>query len=92
MAVRMDTTQFNGGHFECACGQAHEYNFRTNSLCQGYFKFVVVCPDDSNLLTCLKAKMFLMTKFKGFKSLSGYRIESDEDKKAVMSALHYSLR
>ena len=62
MKVRMDLSLYYGNQFECACGKEHKFDYRTKLLCQGYWRVVMVCPDDESHLTNVKIKMFLMVK------------------------------
>jgi hypothetical protein len=79
MKVRMDLSLYDGD-YNCACGKSHHYGAHVELLCQGNWLVVMVCPENPDYLTCVKIKMFMMVKFKGFESLSGYHIQSIEDK------------
>lgn len=82
MRVRMNLSLFSGD-YDCACGKKHFYDPFTKLLCQGKWKVLMQCPDDPNFLTYVKVNMFLMVKFRGFQSLSGYHIKNDEEKELL---------
>jgi hypothetical protein len=88
--VRMDLSLYDGD-YNCACGKSHHYGYHVNLLCQGKWRVVMECPENPDYLTCVKIKMFMMVKFKGFESLSGYHIQSDKDRVLLHSAFN-SLR
>lgn len=90
MRVRMDLSLYDGS-YNCACGKIHHYGYRTNLLCQGYWRVVMECPENPDYLTCVKIKMFMMMKFKGFESLAGYHIQDDEDR-LILHTVFNSLR
>lgn len=66
--------------FQCSCGQSHWFDERIDIVCEGLMKVMVVCPNDPSYLTSLKIKTFLIVKFKGFESLAGTHLESQEDR------------
>ena len=90
MRVRMDLSLYDGD-FECACGKRHRYGPHINLLCQGKWRVVMECPENPDYLTCVKIKMFMMVKFKGFESLSGYHIQNEEERLILHSTFN-SLR
>lgn len=66
--------------FKCACGDTHWFDERIDILCQGYWKLVIFCPDNSDHLTSVKIKTILGIKFKGFESLAGCETSTFEDR------------
>ena len=92
MRVRIDLSLYYGDYgYDCACGKKHRYGPHINLLYQGKWRVVMECPESSDYLTCVKMKMFMMVKFKGFESLSGYHIKSDEERLTLRSTFN-SLR
>ena len=85
MKVRMDLSLYYGNQFECACGKEHKFDYRTKRLCQGYWRVVMVCPDDESHLTTVKIKMFLMVKFRGFESIAGHHMQDENEKMALFT-------
>ena len=66
-------------NFQCACGQSHWFDERIDIICEGLMKVMVICPNDTTYLTSLKIKTFMMFKFKGFESLAGTHLESQDE-------------
>lgn len=79
MKVRMDLSLYNGD-YDCACGKKHQYGPHITLLCQGKWRVVMQCPDNPDYLTCVKIKMFLLVKFKGFEAISGYKLKNQEER------------
>ncbi len=82
MRVRMNLSLYDGD-FDCACGKKHHYGSHIKLLCQGKWRVVMECPDNPDYLTCVKIKMFMMAKFKGFESLSGYCIQNEVERQLL---------
>lgn len=87
MHIRMELAPFYGASYECACGQEHILEPYSQILYQGFWRIVIVCPDDERYLTCVKIKMILMVKFTGLQSISGTRIKTDTDKLLLANLL-----
>ena len=87
MKVRMDLSLYHG-YYDCACGKKHQDGQHIRLLCQGKWLVVMECPENSDYLTCVKIKMFMMVKFKGFESLSGYHIQNDEERLLLHSTFN----
>lgn len=90
MRVRMDLSLYDGD-YDCACGKKHHYGPHINLLCQGKWRVVMECPESPDYLTCVKIKMFMMVKFIGFESLSGYHIQNEEERQLLRGTFN-SLR
>jgi hypothetical protein len=71
--------------FQCSCGQSHWFDERIDRICDGFQKVMVSCPNDPSYVTSLKIKTFMIVKFKGFESLAGSRIASQEEKVLVLT-------
>lgn len=71
--------------FQCSCGQSHWFDEKIDIVCEGLMKVMVVCPSDPTFLTSLKIKTFMVFKFKGFVSLAGTHLKTDEDMTAVQT-------
>ena|GEM_PF-1493128 len=69
--------------FQCACGKSHWFDENIDIVCEGLKKVMVVCPENAAFLTSLKIKTFLMFKFKGFESLAGAHLQSQNEIDAV---------
>lgn len=65
--------------FQCACGKSHWFDGEIDIICEGLMKAMVVCPDSEAFLTSLKIKTFLIFKFKGFESLAGTHLQTQND-------------
>lgn len=72
-------------NFQCSCGQSHWFDEEIEIICEGLMKVMVVCPNDPSFLTSLKIKTFMVVKFKGFVSLTGTHLDTEEDKVAVQA-------
>ena len=79
-------------NFQCACGQAHWFDESIDIVCQGVMKVMVKCPIDPTYITSLKIKTFMLVKFKGFESLAGSHISTEEDAMAFASIRHFMSR
>ncbi len=89
MRPRMNMSIYNGT-FDCACGSSHEYGPHIHLLCEGRMRVVMACPHDSNYLTNVAIKTFMVVKFKGFESISGFHAKTPVDQitiRSVVSAL-----
>ena len=82
----MNMSIYNGP-FECACGSTHEYGPHIRLLCEGRMRVVMACPRDSNYLTNVAIKTFMIVKFKGFESLSGFHVKTPADQLAIKTML-----
>ena len=78
--------------FQCACGRAHWFDESIEIICQGFMKVMVTCPVDPTYITSLKIKTFMMVKFKGFDSLAGSHISTEEDALAFAAIRHFMSR
>ena len=79
--------------FHCACGRSHWFDESIDVVCQGsLMKVMVTCPEDPSYITSLKIKTFMLVKFKGFDSLAGTRISSDEDALTFTTLRQYMRR
>lgn len=87
MNVRMNLSPYYGHSYECACGQTHPVEFYSELLCQGYWRVITVCPNDSNYLTNIKIRRIFIFKFLGFQSLNGTYIELPADKLLLTQVL-----
>lgn len=76
MPASRDMKTFNGDKFQCACGKTHifqkEYIVVINEGFNG--RFIVVCPDNNNLISLIKTKIEWGIFYKGFEYLAGTRI------------------
>jgi hypothetical protein len=75
--------------FQCACGKSHWFDEEIDIICEGLMKIMVVCPADAAFLTSLKIKTFMVFKFKGFESLAGTHLESEEDRVGMQTIYSY---
>lgn len=89
MRNRMDLTPYYGHWYQCACGGEHVMDDRTLLVLQGYWKVMAICPEDPTYFTNIKVQMFMMVKFKGFKSLCGTRVTSGYDQQLLMSVVDH---
>lgn len=64
-------------NYQCACGKAHWFDEYANIVCQGFYKVMIVCPEDPAYVTTVKIKTVLGFAFKGFESLAGTRMRND---------------
>ena len=87
MRNRMDLSPYYGHCYECACGGVHFMDSRTSLVLQGFWKVLAICPDNPTYLTNIKVQMFMMVKFKGFKSLCGTQVTSDYDEHLLLTVL-----
>ena len=87
MHNRMDLSPYYGHWYQCACGGEHVMDSRTSLVLQGYWKVMAICPEDLTYFTNIKVQMFMMVKFKGFKSLCGTRINTAEDQQLLMAVV-----
>lgn len=72
-------TSLYHGTFKCACGKEHWFD-PSLIICSAFsMRIMVQCPEDPTYLNNIKIKTFLLTKFKGFETLSGTKIETEED-------------
>ena len=80
-------------NFHCACGRSHWFDESIEVVCQGgVMKLMVICPDDPTYITSIKIKTFMVVKFKGFESLAGTQMSSNEDVVAFNSIRQYMRR
>ena len=87
MLMRMDISGYYGNEYECSCGNSHTIDAFSYILCQGYWRVMVVCPEDENYITSVKVRMFLMAKFLGFRSLNGVYMQTHEERVLLASWL-----
>lgn len=67
--------------WRCACGKDHFMIDESNVAFQGFWKLAVHCPENPAYITAVKVNTgFLGMKFKGYESLFGSEITSQEDK------------
>lgn len=79
MLSRMNMSIYNGT-FECACGSSHAYGSHIRLLAEGRMRVVMVCPQDSDYLTNVGIKTFMIVKFKGFESIAGFHMVAPDDR------------
>ena len=82
MLPRMNMSIYNGP-FECACGSTHMYGPHINLLCEGSMRVVMICPENDSYCTNVAIKTFMLVKFKGFESISGFHLKTPEDGMAI---------
>lgn len=84
---RMDLSLYEG-YWDCACGHRHCMIQQQNIICQGFWKVIVRCPDDPNVLTAVKVNTkFFGMKFKDYESFAGAVISTEEDRLIMLSLL-----
>ena len=80
-------------NFNCACGRKHWFDESIEVVCQGgIMKLMVACPVDPTYITSIKIKTFMVVKFKGFESLAGTKISTNEDTVAFDAIRQYMRR
>lgn len=77
MPVRRNMSTFNGEKFQCACGGEHTFDVNMISvITEGLNgRFVVICPQDPQLMSLIKTKMKWGLLYQGLEYLAGHRIE-----------------
>ena len=76
MPLRRNMETFNGDKYRCTCGSRHIFNTRTSIvIAEGMNgKFIVVCPDDSNLMSLIQTKMKWGIVYQGLELLAGSEV------------------
>lgn len=77
MQPRMNMSIYNGA-FDCACGTSHVYGPHIHLIAEGRMRVVMECPNDSNYMTNVAIKTFMVVKFKGFESIAGWHAKTPE--------------
>ena len=88
---KMDLSLYEG-YWDCACGKQHWMIQNHNIICQGFWKVMVRCPNNPNMITAVKVKTkFLGMKFDDYESTAGTVVSSEEDR-TLLSMLEVGLR
>lgn len=82
MLPRMNMSIYNGP-FDCACGATHMYGPHIQLLCEGSMRVVMICPEDDSYCTNVAIKTFMLVKFKGFQSISGFQLKTQDEGLAI---------
>ncbi|AXQ95516.1 hypothetical protein LV780_18050 [Cereibacter azotoformans] len=76
---RMNMSMYTGS-FECACGESHWFDeHRIDIIGDGFWKVLVVCPRTGRHVTSLKIKTTFGFGFKGYESLAGAELSTEEE-------------
>lgn len=75
---QINLTKYYRHTFRCACG-LHVFDQITTLLCEGYWRLILVCPDDNRFVTNVRARMILIQEFGGLATGYGTRIDSSAD-------------